>query len=72
MTPMTCWPALLTGLYRELFTESGPFFSCVYFEFKINSFGALSFLYISTNVKLTSQLKVLVTDSNSSSNMSLN
>ena len=28
MTPMTCWPALLTGLYRdyrELFTESGPF-----------------------------------------------
>jgi len=29
MNPMTCWPALLTGLYRdykELFTESGPFF----------------------------------------------
>ena len=40
ITPMTCWPALLTGLYRdykELFTESGPFFnlaqiSCVYLE----------------------------------------
>jgi len=40
MTPMICWSALLTGLYRdcrELFTESGPFFfffvaqvSCVY------------------------------------------
>ena len=29
MTPMTCWTALLTGQhrdYRELFTESGPFF----------------------------------------------
>ena len=41
MTPLTCWPALLTGLfrdYRELFTESGPFFflaqvSCDYLEF---------------------------------------
>jgi len=29
MTPLTCWSALLTGLcrdYRELFSESGPFF----------------------------------------------
>jgi len=44
--PMTCWPALLTGLYRdyrELFTESGPFFlfflaqiSCVYLEFNFH------------------------------------
>jgi len=42
MTPMTCCPALLTGLFkddRELLTESGPFFnfflaqiSCVYLE----------------------------------------
>ena len=27
MTPMTCCSALLSGLYREIFTESGPFFS---------------------------------------------
>ena len=27
MTPMTCWSALLSRDYRELFTRSGPCFS---------------------------------------------
>jgi len=61
MTPMTCWQPLLTGLhYRELFTESGPFFilflfflaqmSCVYLKIYNATFFILSTCFCTLSV----------------------